>query len=507
MECPKCGCTNLVKDGRAGSGRQRWRCTQKHRTTNPHQGVIKSVVFPSNIPKAKKYIFTAAQNATPVHRGFLANLEQYAKSVKAELIVIPFRYRNPTSQWTETNDSHEWWDASLVKYLYDGRFDLNSNLTVLADIKVQPTAVSPLTGLDSITGGKSGIVGHTKLQFKTVATPSHKLPKIMTTTGAVTVQNYTDTKAGKKGEFHHTLGACIVELNNKIFHIRQIVACKDGSFIDLDKSVSRIGVKKAPPAKALVMGDSHVDFICPNVIKATFAGRGSIVKTLRPKNLIWHDLIDFYSRNHHHRNDPFIAYVKQQNGNGDVRGEVERACAFVDRHTPEGTESVVVPSNHPEAMARWLKETDWRYDPENAEFYLETALAVVKSARMGPGGAEYIDPFTYWARKLIKVPAVFLERDESYSVDGVEFGLHGDRGQNGARGSIKGLSNIGTKSTIGHSHSPGIEGGCHQVGTSTILNLEYNTGASSWLNTHSIQYANGKRSLITILPNGTWRLK
>jgi hypothetical protein len=101
--------------------------------------------------------------------------------------------------------------------------------------------------------------------------------------------------------------------------------------------------------------------------------------------------------------------------------------------------------------------------------------------------------------------ARFLERDESFQVVGIELGMHGDRGPNGARGSIRNLARIGVKSIIGHTHSPGINEGCYQVGTSTRLKLEYNSGPSGWLNTHCVIYANGKRSLITVI-NGEWRL-
>ena len=504
--CPDCGSTRLVKAGKAQSGRTRWQCQAcKHRTTNPLQGEAPKIEFPSRIPKAQTYIFTAAQNATPAHAGFLKSLTLYAKKIGAEVIAIPLRYRNPTSQWSENNDSHEWWDTDLVKYLYDGRFNLNKNLTILADIKVQPTAVSPLTGLESITGGRSGIVGHTKIQLTTIPTPSNNLPKIMATTGAVTVQNYTDTKAGKKGEFHHSLGALIVELDRSQFHLRQISACKDGSFIDLEYAVTPDGITKAPPAEALIMGDTHGDFIDPDVTEATFGDKG-IVKTLKPKKLVWHDLIDFYSRNHHHRNDPISALIKHQSGMGNVRAEVERACAFVDKYTPKGCESVLVASNHPEAMARWIRETDWRFDPENAEFYLETALAVVKSAKFTASGASSVDPFMYWAEKLIKTPTTFLEREQSYTVAGIECSLHGDMGANGARGTIRTFAKMGTKSIVGHGHGPGISDGCYQMGTSTHLRLEYNTGLSGWLQTHCVIYANGKRSLISII-KGAWRVQ
>ena len=45
----------------------------------------------------------------------------------------------------------------------------------------------------------------------------------MLTTGACTVKNYTDSKSGKKGEFHHTLGFVIVEIkDDETFFIRQV---------------------------------------------------------------------------------------------------------------------------------------------------------------------------------------------------------------------------------------------------------------------------------------------
>jgi len=504
MRCPRCNGSRLHKQGKAGSGRTRWKCVGcKARTTNPNQEVDEKIDFPSTLPKAQKYIFTAAQNATPVHKGFLSSLRHFAKRSGAELVVIPFRYKNPTSNWSSDNESHEWWDKGLAKYLFDGRFNLNKHLTIMADIKVQPTAVTPLTGLESITGERSGIVGHTKIQLQTIPTPSNKMPKIMATTGACTIRNYSDTKTGKKGEFYHCFGAAMVELDGDGFHLRQISACDDGSFIELGIEATPKGCRKAPPAEGLIMGDTHVDSVDPDVVDATF-GKGGICSVLKPKRLLWHDLLDFYSGNHHHRNDPFIAFVKHQNGTGNVRGEIERACAFVDYHTPKGALSVIVPSNHPEAMARWIRETDWRSDPENAEFYLETALAIVKSARMTPSGASYDDPFSHWAKQLLTGSNRILHRDESYSVMGVELGMHGDKGPNGSRGSIRNMARIGTKSVIGHSHTPGIFEGCTQTGTSTLLNLEYTSGPSSWLQTHCVIYANGKRSLINIV-KGKWR--
>jgi hypothetical protein len=510
--CPKCGGAKLNKTGQAGSGRTRWLCRDcLHRTTNPRNPDdidVPAVKFNTRLPKSLRYVITSAQNATPVFKPFFAALAQYCAYVDAQLIVIPFRYKNPTSRWTADNEHVEWWAPEIVPYLYDGRFNLSRSLTILADIKVQPTAVSPLTGLESITAERTGIVGHPKVELKTIATPHHRLPKIMVTTGALTVENYSDTKTGKKGEFHHSFAAAVVELDGDRFHLRQITATKDGSFIDLDLAVTANGVTEAPPAEALIMGDTHVDFVDPAVVRATFVDKNAIVPRLRPKVLVWHDLLDFYSRNHHHRGDPMIAVAKHKAGVGSVRDEVTRACAFVDRHSPAGVTNIMVPSNHPDALARWIRESDWRSDPENAEFYLETALEMVRNAHMADGGASTIDPFHYWGRRLLDCRArtVFLAKGAGHSIKGIEVGMHGHEGPNGSRGSIKSFARIGTKSVVGHGHSPGISEGCRQTGTSTFLRLGYNAGGpSSWLQTHDLVYGNAKQTLINII-DGRWCL-
>ncbi|KKL64446.1 hypothetical protein LCGC14_2164940, partial [marine sediment metagenome] len=142
-------------------------------------------------------------------------------------------------------------DEYSAKYLYEQKRKLNRNLIVRADVKTQPTAGDPLTGMEGMTQGESGIFGHTKLRLKCVATPQDKMPKILTTTGACTVSNYTDSTAGKKGEHHHVLGAVVVEIkNDKVFHIYHINARKsDGAFIFLDHEYHADGtIQKADPA-------------------------------------------------------------------------------------------------------------------------------------------------------------------------------------------------------------------------------------------------------------------
>lgn len=517
--CPRCKRKTLRKTTRrSSSGKFRWDCSPwvagegRHvycySTVNPDaprqdqngnkKEADKNPQFRRALGGAKRFIITAAQNATPVHDAFFASLKQFSDHNQAELVVIPIRYKNATSRWTDSQANAEVWDPAVAKYLYNQRKQLNENLTLLSDIKTVPTATNPLSGFESITGGKSGILGHTKIQLSSIATPHNRYPKILTSTGAVTMKNYTDTKAGKKGEFHHSYAALVVEIIGKKFFMRHVNW--DGSgFIDLNTFYSPEGVFDAPRPLALVLGDTHRATMCKTVEKATFAP-GGMVETLNPEHLIFHDLHDGAATNHHTRKDPFAQVAKRVNLLHLVKEEILQDVIWLAR-VCKGRQGVIVPSNHDDFLARWLREQDWRLDPENAEFYLETALHMVREIKSGNAVPH---PFTHWVNELRKnAPIRCLERDESFVLGGVELAMHGDKGANGSRGSARGLRRIGVKSIIGHSHSPAIEEGCYQAGTSTPLRVEYTIGPSSWQNAHVILYANGKRAILPII-DGLW---
>ena len=456
----------------------------------------------------KRYIVTAAQNATPVDANFFAALKVAAEHLEAELVVIPMRYKNPTTRWEKNRqeETDEWWSPAVGPYLFNARKKLHPHLILVGDIKIQPTATMPLTGLESLTGAESCIVGHTKMQLKSIPVPCGAFPKILTTTGACTQKNFSDSKAGALGDFHHCLGALVVEIqNSKKFHIRQINADRgDGSFTDLNTHYSPSGVSKAPPALGLVMGDTHARFICPKVDHATF-GPGGIVETLNPEVLVFHDVLDGDTVNHHQVGDPFLAEAKRKAGAQSVQGEIQHMVDFINSRSG-GRSSVIVESNHHEFLTRWIKEGNWKSDLKNARFYLHTAEKMLESSELTGNGGKYIDPFAYWVKKLGAGDNVrCLGVDESFRLGEIECGLHGHRGPNGARGTLKNLSRLGARVITGHSHTPGIEEGHYQVGTSTPLRLEYTHGPSSWLNTHCVVYATGKRSLITII-EGDWKI-
>ncbi len=471
-----------------------------------HKVEAPTTIFERALPKgARRFVVTAAQNATPVHPEFWRALMHFCEAQSAEPLVIPLRYKNPTSTWSGSQQNAEWWAPEARPFLWNARKALNGNLEVLGDIKIQPTASSPLTGAEALSTSSSGIIGHTKVHTRSVATPQNRMAKLVMTSGACTLPNYTDSRAGRLGEFHHSISAVLVELDGKRFFARRL------HFDTKTKSITDLGMRyyadrhePAPPALAVATGDTHVDYIDPLVERATF-GDGGLLDAVRAQHVVYHDLLDGYSANPHHSGNPFNAIAKRRNNADDVRAEVERAIEFVRARTRKDRASVVVQSNHDDFLRRWVINTDWRRDPVNAEFYLETALAMTRATQLGEGGTEYPQPFAYWFEKAGVPNARVLRSDESFTLGGVELGMHGDRGPNGARGSTANLRRIGVKSIIGHSHSPAEDEGCVQVGTSTRLRLEYNHGASSWLNAHCVLNADGKRQLV-VLVDGKYRI-
>lgn len=545
--CPRCKKKRMCRNGKRrrpdGELVQQWVCRSKDRegsslkvcyaTLYPDQPVRKPDGKPSDekqIKPRKKFrrkidlsrmmVFTAAQNATPTHPFFSA-LKVFAKEQNAELCVIPLNYKNATSVWTasQRNAAH-WlrdvaeaelleegitqdnyirltdmssWEALLdvraASYLYEQRRKLNSNLVVVGEMKTQPTAADPLTGVDSMTRGESGIFGHTKVRMKCVATPQNRLPKILTTTGACTVPNYSDTKAGQKGKFHHVLGAVVVEIkNDKVFHLHHINARNDGAFIFIDTEYHPDGkIKKAGPSKALVMGDAHYRFADPAVVDATFGrnGKTGLVNVLQAQELLWHDLLDCYWGNPHNSKNPFITIAKHRAAFHLAREEVQETVAWAEE-LGAGRKNLIVASNHDDMFARWIIREDWKEHPDNAEFYLETALQMARSAKMAESGAQYLDPFGYWVTQL-KSPnsdITPLLQNQSYTIGDIECSLHGDKGPRGARGTVGNLSNIGVKVITGHGHSPAIFNGHYRTGTMTRPTAEYVDGPNDWLNAH-----------------------
>jgi len=386
----------------------------------------------------------------------------------------------------------------------DNLVKLHKHLWLMAQVKMTATASNPLTGLEALSRGASAIFGHPQVAMKTVPTPQHHLPKMLHTTGSCTLPKYSETKAGIRGEFHHTLGALVVERDGSRFHCRTVSADDSGGFYDLNRYYGPKKVEKSKSVLAIITGDEHAMFNDSKNKDATYLNKDSIVNTLRPERIVRHDVFDGYSISHHNRLDPVIQYSKHKNGHHKVLNELELTVKHIDETTPSFAENIIVASNHHDHLLRWLKESHPAQEPWNADVWLEIWGLLKETIEFQERGVVYKDPFALWMESRLESKTTFLDRDAEDSIGGVLISFHGDQGSNGSRGSINQYAKIGAKTVIGHSHSPGIRHGAFQTGTSSTLRMDYTSGPSSWAHCHCVIYPNGKRQLLFVI-DGHWR--
>jgi hypothetical protein len=432
------------------------------------------------------FIISWAQNATPIHKNFMKNIEAYAQDLNAGIHIVAGRYSNPTSIFTDKDK--DWWSPKVTPYLDAARHNLHKNLQVLSDIKIPPTGSTPLSGLNSVTGLESCIVGHPRQQVKSLPILDGYPHKLLLSTGAVTVANYTDSKSGKKGEFHHSLGFVIVELDGEHFHIRQVSADDDGNFYDLFKRVKDGEVMdNVEGAEAAILGDIH---IAHNNRKATELSF-ELLDMMEPNHTMIHDIIDCESISHHEENDPFRIMQKEESGAGDLKKELEIMLQWVKDRLKYNL--VIVRSNHDDFLDRWLKSVDWRRSRNKRMFLFGAEILANQPIAQKKGVISYLIENAF--EGVVKT----LGLDDSYRVLGWELGVHGHVGANGSRGGHNQYKNMNTKMITGHTHSPNRGDGHMTVGTLSRLRVGYNKGASSWMHANALVYPDGKAQLIYIV--------
>lgn len=409
------------------------------------------------LKQSKTYIVTTALNSTPVHKQFWDNILAYAAHTNAEIHVIASRYHNPTSVFTDT--VADVWCAEVLPYLDAARHSLFDGIQLMSDVKIQPTAVTPLSGLNGLSDSDSCIFGHPRVHMQFMPVPKGHASKMMITTGACTQPNYTDSKTGKKGSFHHVYGFVIVREGN----IHYVTANDDGSFIDMDLQVIDGVISKAPRVEALILGDIHTAKLSQ---EARTRIRSRIITT-NPKMVILHDVMDAESINPHEEKNALLKVRRYESGTSSLANEIDDTLEYLAELRVLCSDIRVVASNHDNMIDRYITNIDWKKDITNAVKYAELLPIALRE----PDGV-----FPYLVREL---GIVATKVDDSIMVCGIELNLHGDRGANGSRGSSVQFKNLSSKTVTAHSHTPSRQDGSLVVGCQD-LDHGYNVGLSSW---------------------------
>ena len=460
--------------------------------------------------EVRRYLLTSAQNNTRIHEDVWVNGLALASHYGAELLVGTYTYdksaygRKSVKRGAEVETGDDlWYDPQVVEHICDERVELAPHLVWCGELNILPTAMHPLSQMEAYNGRDSNIVPHAKYAMQAVAGLAGEGTKHNYTTGTVTQRNYIQKRIGILSEQYHGYGFLLVEVcGDGGWFVRQVQATEEGVLRDLDLRVEGGVVTVGNPVAAITWGDAHVRVMDPTVRELAW-GHGGMLDVLRPQYQVVHDALDQRARNHHEAKDPVALYRKWKDGSESVSAEIEECgrWLFTESYRP-WCQTIVAPSNHHEALERWVKEADWRKDPVNADFYLEAAQALLRGEPdLFAWAMHRVTPLTFGGR----APAVrFLRTDEPFVVAGVELGQHGHLGINGARGNGKAFARLGRPATTGHEHTAMIHLWNWVAGTSSRLRVGYNRGPSSWSHSHVVQYPEGTRTMVTFW-KGRWR--
>jgi len=448
-----------------------------------------------------RYVVSTAVEGCKVHTGFLSAIDNHNKRRKAMTLVLPSI--DPAANVPFHLDP-KLSEAAIVS----DDLALNDNLFI-SSIKMSAKHIDPVTGLARI-GQRNGsfIYASPKQRLKMTPTSNMRLPHALMTTGALTRADYDTRRFMSKrtayiADNDHVMGAIIVEVeDDTLFHYRQVQAEKSGAFIDLGIMYMPDGSTKQVRPEALVLGDWHSGETDEEASSAFISSAAdSVIQTTKPRRLIIHDGFNGKSISHHEIDNVILRAKHAANNKLDLRDELETYAKELEFMASFDfiEEVVIVKSNHDEFLDRYLAQGRYVEDAHNHRLALSLAAAMID-------GTNPVE--AYMKLRGMKNAAKFtwLKRDEDYSIARVELGAHGDKGANGARGSLQSTEKAYGNSVSGHSHTPEILRGAWQVGTCSLLKLDYNQGPSSWMHTSCLVYGNGSRQLINVI-NGRWRRK
>ena len=318
--------------------------------------------------QVRRWLLTAAQDDTDVHPAFWRNLHAYAAHLGAEILVAGFTYQQV--RHTDRLTLASTYRPELRDHLRFDPVDLGPVLFA-AEMNTLPTAVKPLSGLMTYSRGRDAVFPHAKLSYQTVPQmPGAFVPSLMTT-GACTVPNYVPKKAGLKAEFHHILGAALVEVDGdgRAF-MRSISATADGAFQDLDARVVAGAVSLGHRVEAITWGDIHLPSVAPEIFDHLWGARAdSAIEALRPRHQFFHDLLSFEQASRHVDGDPLHRARMVHRGLSGMQAHVAEGAAFLRATEREFCRSVMIESNHDDRLLQWARRDPDRRDVENVPYW------------------------------------------------------------------------------------------------------------------------------------------
>ncbi|BBI90680.1 DNA transfer protein [Tenacibaculum phage PTm1] len=447
-------------------------------------------------------LVTSAQNTTSINYNQWNGMLEYSKFIekkykkKVQIVVIPVRYRNPTSPTEDIsvkNKKQQWWVDEVDEYLYHNKIEFGDSV-IDCNLPIRVTTQNPLNGLDSIAGDHHYIVGSLRHHFKIMPRFRGEELRAMATTGSLTVKNYSRSLSGSKGFFNHSYGFTIIEKKKDgTCHVPRCVSVEDnGNFTDLIHRHKNGKLKIIKKVDAMVMGDIHREVLDEKLMKATI----KLTNALRPKAVVVHDVLDGYRFNHHEKKDMFILRQKIVEGKYLIKEEINQAVEFPQEvlDSIKCEKVYVIESNHDVFLDRYINEGNWKNDLHNSPAYLEYAL-IQQTINL----KEHGNIFGYLVNTRYKDDdrIQYVKYGDVVKINRINVSNHGDAGVNGSRGNVQTFKKLNVRTITAHTHSPSIQDGNICVGLSAVLDQYYTRrGASTHTQAHALIHKTGKRQLV-----------
>ncbi len=412
----------------------------------------------------------------------LNTLIAYTKEEKCQLFILWNKAIKPNAHFSKIE--YETLEPYLVTEL---NFEKDERCKAI-DLLIPASSKNPLLNLDKLSKGLNTIIVSSPKQYLEVLPYDPESSyKLAASTGTISLPCYKSNVAGLLDEQNHTLGGLRLEWDAEThrYNIRQL-QYKNSYIYDLDKCYSKKGaVSRGSNVDCMILGDLHAPETDEFALQKTI----SLIKQLKPKDVMIHDWISYQSINHHEESKALTKILNTTEETKDLKTEISYALKILNNLAKQCLDSKfnIIHSNHDEFLTKWLNEGEFvKGNPANRIAGCELFANIANGLDIIP-------------KSLLAKNIKMLPSGKSIVINGYEVGKHGDIGIAGSRGNTNAYVKTYNKSITGHTHSPKIKESGIVVGTLSKLQLTYNKNSiSNWAHANCILHINGTYQLIFV---------
>ena len=420
----------------------------------------------------KKVVITSAFDGSCIDMNCWLTIKNYAKTNGCDLFVL----------WGKANKSSSLFSREVYEelepYLVTDIEFTKDKTCVAKDLQIPYSQKNPLVNLDKLSNFiHTYIVGSSKQYMKVLPYDPNDVYKVAWSTGTISSICYDSTVSAQLDKQNHTYGAVYLEYNEVSGrYITRNLIYKNNFIADLNKIYTTDDVMIEDYVPGMVLGDLHL----PEEDEKSINYTTNMIRDLKVKTVILHDIFSFNSISHHDFNLALTRLLNRTPENESLETEMCIASEKLDEIAAEcpNTNFIVVHSNHDDFIMKYLNSCDFTHDTAN----------VVTAMRLF---VDIIDGKNPLSKFLRQKNIEFLPQGSTYEISGFEVGQHGNLGIGGMRGSSTTYSKTYTKSITAHTHSPATFESSIVVGTNSKLRLCYNDGISTWAHSNVIIHGNG----------------